>query len=120
MVNPDINDIILDIGCGTGKQIIELSEYIKLGIRIDISDGMVEQAIENARKENKTNVQFYTGTFDKLVEKNQPKRNTYYKNNFKLCTSSPEFTGKEEGNRKHGKYWRTSFTNNCYWRFDVL
>ncbi len=69
LVDPDINDIILDMGCGTGKQIIELSEYIKLGIGIDISNGMVEQAIENARKENKTNVQFYIGTFDKPEEK---------------------------------------------------
>ena len=28
LVNPSVNDIILDMGCGTGKQIIELSNTI--------------------------------------------------------------------------------------------
>ena len=65
LVSPNINDIVLDMGCGTGKQIIELSSYIKLGIGIDISDGMVEQAVENARNGKKENTGFYTGTFDK-------------------------------------------------------
>lgn len=53
----------------TGKQIIELSNYIKLGIGIDISDGMVEQATESARNENRENVEFYTGTFNKPDER---------------------------------------------------
>ena len=65
LVNPNLNDIILDIGCGTGKQIIELSYFIKLGIGIDISDGMIKQSTENARNENRKNVEFYIGTFDK-------------------------------------------------------
>lgn len=69
LVSPNINDIILDIGCGTGKQIIELSNSIKLGIGIDISDGMVKQATENARNENRENVKFYIGTFNKPDEK---------------------------------------------------
>ncbi|MFT9494572.1 class I SAM-dependent methyltransferase [Anaerosolibacter sp.] len=69
LLNPNINDIVLDIGCGTGKQIIELSNYIKLGIGIDISDGMVEQATENARNEKRENVEFNIGTFDKPDEK---------------------------------------------------
>lgn len=65
LVNPNLNDIILDIGCGTGKQIIELSYFIKLGIGIDISEGMIKQSTENARNENRKNVEFYIGTFDK-------------------------------------------------------
>ena len=68
LVNPNIKDIVLDIGCGTGKQIIELSSYIKQGIGIDISDGMVKQATENACNENRKNVEFYLGTFDKPDE----------------------------------------------------
>ena len=68
LVSPNINDIILDMGCGTGKQIIELSNSIKLGIGIDISDGMVKQATENARNENRENVKFYIGTFNKPDE----------------------------------------------------
>ena len=69
LVNPKLNDIILDIGCGTGKQIIEMSRYIKFGIGIDVSDGMIQQATENARFEKSKNVEFFLGTFDKPDEK---------------------------------------------------
>lgn len=69
LARPNKNDIILDIGCGTGKQIIELSTYIKLGIGIDISDGMMKQATENAYNENRENVEFYVGTFNKPNER---------------------------------------------------
>lgn len=69
IARPNKNDIILDIGCGTGKQIIELSTYIKLGIGIDISDGMMKQATENAYNENRENVEFYVGTFNKPNER---------------------------------------------------
>jgi SAM-dependent methyltransferase len=69
LVNPNANDIILDMGCGTGKQIIELSAYIKLGIGIDISDGMIEQATKCALYENTENVEFHIGTFDNPEEK---------------------------------------------------
>jgi len=65
LVKPNANDIVLDIGCGIGKQIIELSDYIKSGIGIDINDGLVEQATINSIYENKENVEFYKGTFDK-------------------------------------------------------
>jgi SAM-dependent methyltransferase len=65
LVNPNLNDIILDVGCGTGKQIIELSYFIKLGIGIDISEGMIKQSTENACNENRKNVEFFIGAFDK-------------------------------------------------------
>ncbi len=65
LVNPNSNDIILDMGCGTGKQIIELSYFIKLGIGIDISEGMIKQSIENCYNENINNVEFFIGSFDK-------------------------------------------------------
>ncbi len=54
----------MDIGCGTGKQIIELSNTIRLGIGIDISEGMIKQSIENAKNENRENVEFFIGTFE--------------------------------------------------------
>ena len=61
---PCQNDVILDMGCGTGKQIIELSSAIRLGIGIDISQGMIEQSIGNAKTKNRENVKFYVGTFE--------------------------------------------------------
>lgn len=64
LINPNLNDIILDMGCGTGKQIIELSNTIRLGIGIDISEGMIKQSTENANNENRENVEFFIGTFE--------------------------------------------------------
>lgn len=51
LVKPNSKDIILDIGCGTGNQLIELSKKIKLAIGIDISEGMIKQAKENVKRE---------------------------------------------------------------------
>lgn len=68
LANPNVNDVILDIGCGTGKQIIELSKTIKHGIGIDISEGMIRQSTENANDENRENIEFFIGTFDKPDE----------------------------------------------------
>ncbi|WP_138205695.1 class I SAM-dependent methyltransferase [Haloimpatiens lingqiaonensis] len=64
LANPNVNDVILDMGCGTGKQIIELSNTIKCGIGIDISEGMIRQSTKNASDENRENVEFFIGTFD--------------------------------------------------------
>ncbi|WP_034439000.1 class I SAM-dependent methyltransferase, partial [Clostridium ihumii] len=68
LASPNANDVILDMGCGTGKQIIELSNTIKLGIGIDISEGMIIKSTENASEGNRENVEFFIGTFDKLDE----------------------------------------------------
>ncbi len=64
LIKPNINDIILDLGCGTGKQIIELSRKIKLAIGVDISDGMLKQAKENIENERAHNIELYIGTFE--------------------------------------------------------
>ena len=69
LINPSLNDIILDMGCGTGKQIIELSNTIRLGIGIDISEGMIKQSTENANNENRENVEFFIGTFEEPDQK---------------------------------------------------
>lgn len=64
LIKPNINDIVLDLGCGTGKQIIELSRKIKLAIGVDISDGMLKQAKENIENERVHNIELYIGTFE--------------------------------------------------------
>lgn len=64
ILKPDMNDVILDLGCGTGKQLIQLSQRVKLAIGIDISDGMIKQAEENAESESVQNTEFYIGTFE--------------------------------------------------------
>lgn len=64
LVKPNINDVILDLGCGTGKQIIELSQKTKLAIGIDISEGMITQAKENIKNQGQQNIELYIGTFE--------------------------------------------------------
>ncbi|WP_346879153.1 MULTISPECIES: MerR family transcriptional regulator [unclassified Clostridium] len=64
LIKPNINDIVLDLGCGTGKQIIEISRKIKLAIGVDISDGMLKQAKENIENERAHNIELYIGTFE--------------------------------------------------------
>jgi SAM-dependent methyltransferase len=59
-----MNDVILDLGCGTGKQLIQLSKKVKLAIGIDVSDGMIKQAKENSERERVQNTEFYIGTFE--------------------------------------------------------
>ncbi|WP_202127874.1 MerR family transcriptional regulator [Clostridium sp. C2-6-12] len=64
LVKPSDNDVLLDLGCGTGKQIVELSQNIKLGIGIDISEGMIGQAKENIENKGIQNIELYIGTFE--------------------------------------------------------
>lgn len=66
LVSPTIDDVVLDIGCGTGKQLIELSQEIKLAIGVDISEGMIKQSKENAQSEGTPNIEFYVGSFEEL------------------------------------------------------
>lgn len=60
---PAITDTILDIGCGTGTQLIELAGMIKKGIGIDISPGMISEANQQMRKANCINLEFHAGDF---------------------------------------------------------
>ncbi len=64
LVKPTMDDVVLDLGCGTGKQIIELSRKVKLAIGVDISDGMIRQAKNNIETEKINNIELYIGTFE--------------------------------------------------------
>ena len=56
-------DVILDIGCGTGTQLIELAKTIKKGIGIDISTGMVQKSNNLLKETDCVNIEFYIGDF---------------------------------------------------------
>lgn len=64
LIRPNMDDVVLDLGCGTGKQIVELSSKVKLAIGVDISEGMLKQAKENIEKESMNNIELYMGTFE--------------------------------------------------------
>jgi len=44
LARPRPTDVVLDIGCGDGHHLLELSPEVALGIGIDISPGMIELA----------------------------------------------------------------------------
>jgi len=64
LVKPNIDDVILDLGCGTDKQLIEISKKVKLAIGVDISEGMLKQAKENVENEGVRNIELYIGSFE--------------------------------------------------------
>jgi SAM-dependent methyltransferase len=41
---------VLDMGCGTGRQLLELAGAIDAGVGLDLSEGMIAQARQNASR----------------------------------------------------------------------
>lgn len=60
---PDLADVMLDIGCGTGAQLMELAGRINKGIGIDISPGMIQRANGERIKSGLRNLEFHVGDF---------------------------------------------------------
>lgn len=71
------NDIILDFGCATGTKTLKLADAVKHIHGLDISEGMISEAIKKKNKLSVTNISFSQGTifkddlekasFDKIV-----------------------------------------------------
>jgi ubiquinone/menaquinone biosynthesis C-methylase UbiE len=76
-VNPQPGDMILDAGCGSGRNISIIAPLVKEIVGIDYSDQMIERAREKVSSENLHNVrliqgditslQFPSNSFDKVI-----------------------------------------------------
>ena len=66
LLEPRSEDIILDVGCGPGTQLINLSPLIKHGYGIDPAKQMIKQA-EQATTEI-FNINFYVGSAEDLPQ----------------------------------------------------
>jgi len=64
LLHPCDSDIIVDIGCGPGEQLISLSPFIKFGYGIDLSEEMIKVAISRAK--NCMNLKFYISSAESL------------------------------------------------------
>ena len=77
MFDPMLNEAILDVGCGTGRDLILLGREVSSCIGIDSSDAMIEGARKNLHKVringvkveigDATNLRFSDQTFDKVL-----------------------------------------------------
>lgn len=61
--DPDPEDVVLDLGTGTGAIGLALAPNAKRVVGRDISEGMMEQAREKAKIRKIENAEFGTGTF---------------------------------------------------------
>ena len=61
--DPTPDDRVLDLGTGTGAIALELAPNAREVVGRDISDGMLEQAIEKADEQGYENVEFSEGRF---------------------------------------------------------
>ena len=66
-LDPDTSDIILDVGCGPGTQLIDMASFIKLGFGIDLSEKMIEMA-ENRAKNKCENLNFFVSSAESLPD----------------------------------------------------
>ncbi|MWG33913.1 class I SAM-dependent methyltransferase [Halomarina oriensis] len=60
---PTPEDVVLDLGCGTGAIGLSLADSAKRVLGRDVSEGMMDQAREKAREAGIENVEFEYGTF---------------------------------------------------------
>jgi cyclopropane fatty-acyl-phospholipid synthase-like methyltransferase len=60
---PNPQDIVLDLGTGTGAIGLALASSAKRVVGRDISEGMMEQAQEKAETQDIENIEFGSGTF---------------------------------------------------------
>jgi ubiquinone/menaquinone biosynthesis C-methylase UbiE len=76
-VDPQPNDVVLDAGCGSGRNISILSSRVRRIVGIDYSEEMIRRAVERAEGEKLSNVNVLQGdvtslsfppnTFDKVI-----------------------------------------------------
>jgi ubiquinone/menaquinone biosynthesis C-methylase UbiE len=55
------NDVLLDLGCGTGAAVRDAAPSVTRAVGFDLSPGMIAQAIDRARAAGLDNVEFHTG-----------------------------------------------------------
>lgn len=64
LLEPGVRDVVLDVGCGPGAQLIDLSRSIKFGYGVDPAEQMIRQAKKSGA--DRPNLKFYVGSAENL------------------------------------------------------
>jgi SAM-dependent methyltransferase len=67
LLEPQIEDVVLDVGCGPGTQLINVSQFIKCGYGIDPAEQMIRRAKQAGSK--CPNIKFCIGSAELLPPK---------------------------------------------------
>lgn len=93
LLNPNANDIILDLFCGLGNFTLPLSRFAKKVVGIEGNEKMVERATKNAALNHLTNTEFMA--LDLQAEKIPNLSQTFFSQFNKILLDPPR-TGAEE------------------------
>ncbi len=55
---------VIELGCGSGDQLMRLSHKIKYGIGFDKSEALIQRAMSKSKSKNITNCEFYAEEID--------------------------------------------------------
>ena len=66
LLDPNQDDVILDLGCGPGTQLIELARSIQYGYGVDFAEEMIRRA--KAEAAGHSNVKFCVGTVQHIPD----------------------------------------------------
>ena len=66
LLDPKPDDVILDLGCGPGSQLIEIAESIQYGYGVDLAENMIQRA--KAEATDHKNLNFSVGTAQNIPD----------------------------------------------------
>ncbi len=69
VASPGRDDVVVDLGCGTGALTLPIAEKVQTVVAVDISDEMLDELRNKARTSNITNITVVSDAIEKLTLK---------------------------------------------------
>lgn len=99
LLDPQKNDVVLDLFCGLGNFTLPLAKYTKYVVGVEGSQAMVDRAKQNARMNQITNVEFHMSDLNQdLIHK------SWFKEHYNKILLDPPRSGALEAVKQLAKY----------------